>query len=152
MPFKTNAQTGAIKGHLYERFENSDLPFANIILIGKNRASTSDIRGIFLFDSLRSGIYDIQFSYIGYGETTLTNIYVPPDSTIFLQVELPPPCKYDISKKNKTCPICHKKGKVVPILYGLPIGHLNYRKYYYGGCEISFCQPRWYCKRDEYEF
>ena len=62
--------------------------------------------------------------------------------------------------KNKTCPKCHKKNKVIPIIYGLivPIysedGKLIEPKgeYYSGTCTEPECSPSWYCKRDKLTF
>jgi hypothetical protein len=68
-------------------------------------------------------------------------------------------CKYDASINDKTCPICHKKDKVIPIRYGLPVSvngenpmkHEG-KTWKAGGCNISKCDPNWYCKRDRTEF
>lgn len=72
-------------------------------------------------------------------------------------------CQY--SKDDSICPICLKIDKVIPIEYGyLVITEEEHKKMYdknqnedlrtfkSGGCEISGCDPFWYCKRDSISF
>ena len=56
----------------------------------------------------------------------------------------------DISKNDKTCPICKKKNKVIPVEFGLFIN--DPKKAYNMGCLITDCEPNWYCKRDKITF
>lgn len=98
-------------------------------------------------------------SYIGYGDTTIPKIKVMPDTILTVNIELPPPCKYDANKKNNTCPKCNKKDKVIPIVYGLLISTNGDdplkdegKTFKAGGCGISNCDTHWFCKRDKIEF
>ncbi|MCF8298167.1 MAG: carboxypeptidase-like regulatory domain-containing protein [Saprospiraceae bacterium] len=145
-------QTGIIKGQVYDRKEKQGLALANVWLIDTKIGTVTDQKGNFKIDNLKAGIYNLKVSYIGYGDTTLYNIKVLVDTVILLRVELPADCIYDKNEKNRTCPICGKKNKVVPIVYGLPIGSLNLKKYYYAGCVITNCDPNWYCKRCKNKF
>ncbi|MFA7326246.1 MAG: hypothetical protein WC121_06245 [Candidatus Kapaibacterium sp.] len=72
-------------------------------------------------------------------------------------------CQYN--KADSICPVCSKIDKVIPIEYGyLVITKEEYEKrndknqkedlrtFKSGGCEISGCDPFWYCKRDSISF
>jgi hypothetical protein len=146
------AQTGTIQGQVYDRREKTGLANAYVKLLGINIGTISDLEGNFKFDSVPPGVYNITARYIGYGDTTLKGVVVKADSVTLIQIILPPPCSYDKTSSNKTCPICGKKNKVVPIVYGLPIGPLDNKRYYYAGCVITNCDPNWYCKRDKHKF
>ena len=145
-------QVGTIEGNLYDKIENKGLGFANIWIKKIKKGTTTDTEGNFKIDSVPVGLYEIQASFIGYGDSTITGINVTKDTVIKVQLVLPPACIYDKNIRNKTCPICGKKDKVKPIIYGLPVGKLDEDNYYYAGCLITFCQPHWYCKRDKYKF
>lgn len=95
---------------------------------------------------------------------------IEPDSIQFIKK----PCPYEKTKNNR-CPVCKKKDRVIPIIYGL-IGEITYsnenpniietngikiisdspiikkKRYKIGGCIISDCQPSWFCERDEKKF
>lgn len=145
-------QTGVIQGQVYDRREEKGLAFANVWLVNIKIGTTTDMNGNFKIDSIPNGTYDMRVSYIGYGDTTLRALTISSDTLLKFKLELPPPCEYDKHRKNNTCPICGKKDKVVPIVYGLPIEKLDEKNYYYAGCEITFCDTNWYCKRDKYKF
>lgn len=145
-------QFGKIQGQVNDIRENKGLAFANVWLVGTNLGAATDLNGQFVIDSILPGKYDIKTSIIGYGDTTLTGVKITSDTTVLVLLGLPRPCKYDKHRNNKTCPICGKKNKVVPIAYGLMIGKMNKRNFYYAGCEITSCDPNWFCKRDKYKF
>lgn len=63
-------------------------------------------------------------------------------------------CKYRINK-SKICPRCKSDKEVIPIFYGLMPGNfmkVNKEKYYFAGCEITPCDPKWFCKKDKTQF
>lgn len=146
------SQSGTIKGHVHDRKENEGLAFANVWLEGTEKGTLTDIDGNFIIDSIIEGTYILHVSYTGYADTTLSDIIVSAGSSYFIKLEFPSPCKYDNSIRNKTCPICGKRDKVVPIIYGLPIGQLDKRNFYYAGCEVTMCDPIWFCKRNNFKF
>jgi hypothetical protein len=72
-----------------------------------------------------------------------------------VEIVFPAPCKYDSSFVSKRCPKCKKDNMVIPILYGYVRKSSykdNLKKYKIGGCIVSDCQPRYYCKRDDLDF
>lgn len=63
-------------------------------------------------------------------------------------------CNYR-ENKSSVCPKCKSDKKVLPIFYGLTTGKFmkkNKKKYYFGGCELTGCNPKWYCKTDQLKF
>lgn len=155
-------QTGMIKGQVYDRREQKGLAFANVLLIDKidpKMGTTTDDNGNYKIGKIPIGIYNLKVSYIGYGDTTLIEIKIMADTILTINLELPPPCKYDGHRKNKTCPKCNKSDKVIPIVYGLLISTNEEdplkdegKTFKSGGCNISYCDPHWFCKRDKIEF
>ncbi|MBK8347781.1 MAG: TonB-dependent receptor [Saprospiraceae bacterium] len=60
------AQTGVIKGTVKDKLSNDAIIGANILLIGTDRGTSTDIDGNYIITDLVPGTYDIQVSYIGY--------------------------------------------------------------------------------------
>lgn len=147
-----HGQFSTIDGQVYDRTEKQGLAFANIWLEGTNKGASTDVNGKFEIDSISPGTYNIRSSYIGYGDTTLSNVKINNDTILIIYLGLSEPCKYNDHRNNKTCPVCGKENRVIPIVYGLIIGKLNKRKFYFAGCIITSCDPNWYCKRDKYKF
>ena len=145
-------QTGVIQGHVYDRLEKRGLAYANVLLVNTNIGTATDFDGNFKIDSIPIGTYDLKINYIIYGDTILRGLTITSDTIITVNLKFPPPCKYDKVRKNNHCPICGKKDKVIPVVYGYPIGKLDKKHYYYAGCEITYCDPDWYCKRDKHLF
>ena len=59
------AQTYTIKGLVKDADTNEPLPFANIIMTGTNRGTSTDQRGNFIL-TLKEGRYNLRCSYVGY--------------------------------------------------------------------------------------
>ena len=88
----------------------------------------------------------------------------PDTAYIYIEWDKELPPKYfstlrdtiDWKIKYKTCPVCKKKDKVIPITYGLPGKELmelsKSGEVILAGCVISTNSPRWYCKRDLNKF
>ena len=59
--------TGSIVGKLTDKdYNNEPLAFANILIKGTTKGTTSDFNGLYKFEGLESGTYTLQFSFIGY--------------------------------------------------------------------------------------
>lgn len=81
------------------------------------------------------------------------------DTTFYVTLTFPKRCAYNMNGINRICPKCHKKDKVIPILYGLRIPSFDDKgkligepEYMSGVCGISNCDPSWYCKRNKLRF
>lgn len=145
-------QTGTIEGRIWDRKRESGLAFGNINIYSASKGATADKSGRFRIKELPVGMYDVRVSMFGYGDTTLTGVHIGADSTTVVKVALPGPCEYESHWKDKRCPACGKKDKVVPMVYGLLDFNWDYRKGQPGGCVITDCDPTWYCRRDSLEF
>ena len=150
------SQTGKIKGSVYDSIEHEPFAGAVLYLLNFDKNTSVDFEGNFVFDSIPAGTYDLKLRYIGYRDTIIKSVRVYNDSVVTLNITyLPPPCTYQ-DKSNKICPICKKSDKVIPIVYGFPSPELvkeaKKGKVRLGGCQVSFCMPHWYCKRDAKEF
>jgi len=84
---------------------------------------------------------------------------ISTDSVVKLNMTFPFNCSYNRNLKQKICPVCKKDDKVIPILYGLMEFDANgnslfkdYGEFKPGGCNVSECDPTWYCKRDDCRF
>lgn len=153
------SQTGTIKGHLRNINNREDFVSAQVYLVDTKIRTQSDLDGNFKLHSIPVGIYDLKiittvFTSFSRRDSVLIPVKVSQDTVINLSIDFPPPCSYN--KENIICPICHKKDKVIPIIYGLPIKKTMKKakkgKLRLGGCMVSDCDPYWYCKRDEKEF
>ena len=62
------AQTGSIRGRVFNEQNNEPLPFTNIIIDGTNIGSTSDLDGNFVFAGLQPGFVRLRVSAVGFEE------------------------------------------------------------------------------------
>ncbi len=71
--FASAQDTGSIAGKLTDKeFDNEPLPFANIIIKGTSKGTTSDDFGQYLLDNLSPGEYTVEYSFVGYETQTIT--------------------------------------------------------------------------------
>ena len=66
-----SAQQGIIKGIVKDAISNEPIPFANILVLGTDFGTTTDLDGAYEINNLEPGLYNVRASYIGYNETTL---------------------------------------------------------------------------------
>jgi hypothetical protein len=73
-----NAQTtGTIVGKVTDREMNDEpLPFANILIKGTTKGTTSDFDGLFELDGVAEGTYTLQFSFLGYETIEVPDVIV----------------------------------------------------------------------------
>ncbi|MGX1024461.1 TonB-dependent receptor domain-containing protein [Psychroflexus sp. MBR-150] len=69
--------TGNIVGKITDKeFNNEPLPFANVVLKGSNKGTTTDADGLYNIGNLQPGKYTVEFSYVGYETITVENVEV----------------------------------------------------------------------------
>lgn len=148
------SQHGELKGRILDPNKKGQSAYVAIFLQETRLKTSTDFDGYFSIDSIPSGVYELKLISIGYPDSIITNINIITDSIIDLNIEYPPLCKYNYSKD--ICPVCHKKDKTIPIIYGLPGKKLmkmsNKGKAILGGCVMTSCDPFWYCKRDKIHY
>jgi hypothetical protein len=149
-------QTGAIKGQVTSRINGiyEEMMFAQVQILNTNVIRYTDYNGRYKIDSIPVGVYEIGASYV-LREYIKKKFEVVKDSVLEINFEFT--CQYEKHEKDKTCPICLKSDRVVPVAYGMLIvpmkGSPNDTSYYWAGTDqIPLCHPNWYCKRDKFEF
>lgn len=156
------AQTGMLTGHLIvDKYADKDRIAKSTLVIlrdSERKIALLDKDLNFFFDSLYTDTIQLRLEgMLNYPDTTIENLVVEDGNTTHLEIPWPMICKYDKSKKDKTCPVCKKKDETIPIVYGLLVDtgkktKKKQKEFYPGGCVISGCDPNWYCKRDKIEF
>jgi len=76
LPFFVSAQTGILKGTVKDKLNNELIIGANVLLIGTDYGTSTDIEGNYNIDGLKPGFYNIQVSYLGYETVSLYEIEV----------------------------------------------------------------------------
>lgn len=79
------SQTGSVVGKVTE--ERSPIPSVNILIVGENIGTASDINGNYSIKSIPAGEYELRFSMVGY-ETKFVDLTIVPNKTIELNVEM----------------------------------------------------------------
>lgn len=87
-----SAQTdnGKITGKVVDLVTKEPLIGANILVVGTNLGSATNIDGKFTIQNLSPGFYRIKVSIVGYESKTLTDINVSPGKLTQVQIELTP--------------------------------------------------------------
>ncbi len=115
--------------------------------------AVSDDVGKFKITNLEPGVYDLKLSYIGYNDHTAVGIVLEPNE--LLERIIYYPCPIGKSESDKVCPYGHRSN-IIPIKYGLPSLRMMRRaergRIYLGGCIITECDPKWYCKKHKISF
>ena len=74
-----NAQetTGSIAGKLTDREMNGEpLPFANVLIKGTTKGTTSDYDGLYILENIQPGTYTLVFSFVGYETLEVPDVVV----------------------------------------------------------------------------
>lgn len=73
-----NAQnTGSIVGKLTDKeYNNEPLAFANVLIKGTIKGTTSDMDGLYAFENLEAGTYTLQFSFVGYEAQEINTVVI----------------------------------------------------------------------------
>lgn len=113
----TFAQTGSVTGTLTDKEYNDEpLAFANVIIKGTTKGTTSDFDGIYILENIEPGEYIIQFSFVGYetqeipttivaGETVTLNVSMGPSSAKLDEVVI----KTTVKRESETALLLEQK-------------------------------------------
>ena len=94
----TSFAQGTISGQLTDKeFNNEPLPFANVLIKGTDKGTTSDFEGNYILENITPGTYTVEFSYVGYetlereavvtdGATTTINVLMGASAAALEQV------------------------------------------------------------------
>jgi hypothetical protein len=111
---------------------------------------------IAIMRNIPKGTYRLKLSAIGVRDAYTEGISINDGDTTIVAASFPGPCKYDHPKNYKpVCPYSHRSG-IIKIVYGLPsAGMMEDAErgwVWLGGCEITGCDPKYYCKKHKVEF
>jgi protein-disulfide isomerase len=144
----TYSQTGTITGFIYDGQVSNRLMHASVYIVEKKQGVTTDQNGVFKFSDLPKGLYSIRCSYVGNGDTTITNISVDNADTIGINLKT---CPYVTFGGDAQCPACKKYDMTIPIKYGgtskKDLAKAKKRELFLIA-KPSHCRPRYFCKRD----
>lgn len=71
-----SAQTGVIKGRIFDATNNEPLAFASVGILGSNISVLSDIEGVFEFTGIIPGYYKLSAISVGFENTITEEIHV----------------------------------------------------------------------------
>lgn len=80
-------ETGSIKGKVTDEKTGEALVGANIVIKGTTIGVTTDMRGEYRFDNLKTGEYTVVFRYVGYGAKS-EKVEIQANRTVELNVSL----------------------------------------------------------------
>ena len=85
--FNVTAQSGVIRGILYDNTNGETLPFATIYVKEAQKGANSDLDGAYNF-ALNPGTYTLEFSFVGYSNQVIQNVLVKANEVTELDVRL----------------------------------------------------------------
>jgi len=88
MVLSTFAQTGKIKGRVYDAKTNDPLPFSNLVIYGTQIGSTSDLEGNFLFTGIKPGFVKLKVTSVGFKDKITEEIQVTANKTTYLDIPM----------------------------------------------------------------
>lgn len=83
------AQTGKVTGKIIDGEFNDVLPFANVVVKGSQKGTTSDFDGVYSIE-LEPGTYTLVYSFVGYETKAITDVVVTADGVLEINVTLGP--------------------------------------------------------------
>lgn len=86
--YAANAQTGKIYGTITNTINNEPVPFATVVLVGTGIGTISDENGAYTIDNIVPGLYNVEFSFIGYKKVTIPEIQVSNAKPVYLNVQM----------------------------------------------------------------
>ncbi len=82
------AQTGTVKGRVFNMKTNEPLEFATIRIQGTVNGTTTDLEGNYVIES-NPGFYRLEVSYVGFETTLSPEIHIQGNQTVFIDVAVP---------------------------------------------------------------
>lgn len=82
------AQTGTIRGRIFNEKTNEPLPFVNIVVYGTTTGSTSDLDGNFLFTGITPGFVKLSASFVGFEPVTTPEFMVTNARTSTIEIPM----------------------------------------------------------------
>lgn len=87
--FALFAQTGVIKGFVYNITDGEPIMFANVIVDKSTLGASTDVNGFFVINKVPTGKQKLKVQVIGYADTTI-NVEVLSNKSLNIKIELTP--------------------------------------------------------------
>lgn len=82
------AQTGEISGMVTDSLSGESIPGANVVIVGTEQGTTTDVEGNYAIAGVSPGVYDVQASFVGYAASTVEEVEVVEGETTEVNFEL----------------------------------------------------------------
>ena len=70
------AQSGVIRGKVYNQLNNETIPFANVVLQGTTKGASTDLDGNYEIRGLEPGLYNLEVTYVGFKKLVVFEVQV----------------------------------------------------------------------------
>lgn len=87
--FALFAQTGVIKGFVYNITDGEPIMFANVIVDKTTLGASTDVNGFFVINKVPTGKQKLKVQVLGYADTTI-NVEVLSNKSLNIKIELTP--------------------------------------------------------------
>lgn len=84
------SQEAVIKGRITDAGNNEPVAFANVVVVGTQKGSSSDLNGTFTIKGLEAGYIRLQVSFVGYKSKTSQDILLSNKNIPFVELKLEP--------------------------------------------------------------
>jgi hypothetical protein len=114
--------------------------------------------GYFQFESIPIGVYSISIKQIGYRTISVDEVHVIEGSIIKMTIQFPHPlpCPYNYSNDFQPRCVRGHTDNIIPMVYGLPSKRMMKKarkgKIHLSGCNVTSCDPKFYCVIHKTEF
>jgi len=88
LSFSLHSQTVRVYGSVKNALNNEPIPFANVVIDGTSKGTTTDIDGNFELLEIEPGLYNFKCSYIGFNTDLKTEIQLTPNKNLRLDFAL----------------------------------------------------------------
>lgn len=82
------AQSGVIKGRVFDNTSNEALPFVNVVIEGTTVGTTTDLEGNFTMTGIEPGFVRLTVSYIGYKRALSPEIQVTNSKSVYVEIPM----------------------------------------------------------------
>ena len=84
------SQSATINGKVIDKTTNEPVPYAAVVIQGTTNGKLTDFDGLFSFDKLESGLYNLECSATGYKKSIVFEIEVTTDRPANVEIRLEP--------------------------------------------------------------
>src|SRR5512134_650592 len=88
MPASLIAQTGIIRGKVFNKINNEAIPSANVVVQGSSIGVVTDLDGNYQINNLAPGLYNIEVSFVGFKSITVFEVQVSTSRPALVDVGL----------------------------------------------------------------